>query len=136
MSRGRRAGARQADRQLGLLWGAVAALLLALSPAAPSFAASLPGCPLKLWSGLPCAACGATRAAVALAGGDLAGALALSPLAAFGWSALVLGGLIAGLLALAGRPWAPPRGGLPAAGRAMLVGVVVANWLYLVWSGA
>lgn len=139
------AAARRADpalerwssgRQLGLLWGVVAAALVALSPLAPRLAAALPACPLKSLTGFPCPTCGATRTALALSDFDLARAVAVSPLAATAWLALVGGGLLAGALALfrIGVP-EPPRK-LPMWLRLAALGVVLANWAYLVWSGA
>lgn len=130
------AAARRADYQLGLLWGTVSLVLLALAPAARLLAAALPACPFKLLSGLPCAACGTTRAALALARWDPAGALAVNPLAALGWATLVLGGLTAGVLALAGWPMSARHATLRPLGRAAAVSLILANWLYLILSGA
>lgn len=125
-------------RQLGLIWGGVAAALVAAAPLGPRLAAAgaLPACPFRLLVGLPCPACGTTRAALALARLDVAGALAVSPLATVAWIVLVAGGLAAGALALAGVgvPEAPAR--LPRWLRAAAVATVLANWAYLVWSGA
>jgi len=128
-----------ARRQLGLLWGGVAAALVALSPLGARLAAALPPCPLKSLTGIPCPGCGTTRAALALAELDLAAAFAVSPLAAAGWCALVGGGLAAGGLALAGvgTPDLPRPGGR--ADLALRIGAVAAiavNWLYLVATGA
>lgn len=61
--------------------GAVAALHAAGAP--------LPGCPLRAATGLPCPACGATTAGLALAGLDLPAAVAASPAALLGAGALV-----------------------------------------------
>jgi len=128
-----------ARRQLGLLWGGVAAALVALSPLGARLAAALPPCPLKSLTGLPCPGCGTTRAALALAELDVAAAFATSPLAAAAWCALVGGGLVAGALALAG--FGPPD--LPRPGRradlllrAGAAAAIVANWIYLVATGA
>jgi hypothetical protein len=46
-----------------------------------SVAGALPLCPLANLTGWPCPSCGLTRAALALLRGDVAGALALHPLA-------------------------------------------------------
>jgi hypothetical protein len=125
-------------RQLALLWGSVAAALVALSPLAPRLARGLPPCPVRTLAGVPCPGCGTTRAALALADLDLAAALAVSPLATTGWLLLVGGGAIAGVLGAAGRElpaapaWTPGRllALRLAAGSALL-----ANWLYLVAAG-
>jgi hypothetical protein len=122
-------------RQLGLLWGAVALLLVALSPMAPALAASLPSCPARSLLELPCPTCGSTRAALALRGLDLRAAVAASPLAALGWIGLVGGGLVAGLLALLGRPLEEPAWIESSATRWLLVATVLANWVYLIRAG-
>lgn len=124
-----------AGRQLGLLWGGVAAALVALSPLAPRLAAAAPACPLKSLAGLPCPTCGTTRAALALADLDLAAAFTVSPLAALGWILLIAGGLIAGGLALLGIGVREP-GHLPVWVRLTGLGLLLANWAYLMWSGA
>jgi len=121
-------------RQLGLLWGAVAAALVALSPLAPRLAAALPACLFKRLTGLPCPTCGATRAALALARFDFAAAFAVSPLAAAGWSLLVAGGLAAGVASLARVELREPN--LPRPVRWFLLAAFLANWAYLIWSGA
>lgn len=127
-------------RQLGLLWGGVALLVVALAPLAPQLAAALPPCPTKAFTGIPCPGCGTTRAALALGRLDVAAAFAVSPLAATAWIALVGGGLGAGLLSLAGvEPPAPPRlttRRAEWAWRIAVVGAVTANWLYLLATGA
>jgi hypothetical protein len=125
-----------AGRQLGLLWGAVVASLVALSPLAARFVEAVPACPFKSLSGLPCAGCGTTRAALALAGLDLPAAFAVNPLAALAWIGLVGGGLVAGALALAGRSVPEPDyRGFPMSARLGTVGLVLANWLYLIRAG-
>lgn len=122
-------------RQLGLLWGAVAAALVALSPLAPRIAPALPACLFKTLTGLPCLTCGATRAALALARFDFVGAFTVSPLAAAAWTVLIAGGLTAGIAALAGRGVPEPRT-VPGAVRWAAVAVLLANWAYLIWTGA
>jgi hypothetical protein len=124
------------ERQLGLLWGAIAALVLAISPLAERLAAALPGCAVKAVAGLPCLTCGTTRAGLALARLDLLSALAINPVAALGWTVLVVGGLAAGTAALVGRPIREPDWRLSRSWRIALVLVLVFNWLYLFGSGA
>ena len=123
-------------RQLGLLWGAVAAALVALSPLAPRLAAALPACPFKLLPGLPCPGCGTGRAALALARFDLAAAFAVSPLAAGGWTLLIAGGVIAGVASLARVEVPEPPNRFPRPVRWLAIGALLANWIYLIWTGA
>ncbi len=123
-------------RQLGLLWGAVATALVALSPLAPRLAGALPACLFKHLTGLPCPTCGAGRAALALARFDFPTAFAVSPLAAAGWSLLVAGGLAAGLASLARVELPEPPHQLPRPLRWLLPAALLANWAYLIWSGA
>lgn len=123
------------ERQLGLLWGGVATLLVIVSPIAGRLATSLPECPIKSVTHLPCPTCGMTRAAVALSRLDLATALSINPLAALSWVLLVGGGLVAGVWVLAGRPIREPDWRLSAAVRWLLVIVVLANWIYLIGAG-
>jgi hypothetical protein len=114
----------------------VAATLVAVSPLAPRLAATVPACPFKSLSGLPCAGCGATRAALALARFDLGGAFAVNPLATLAWIGLTAGGLAVGALALINRPLREPdyrRFTMPA--RLAAVALVLANWLYLIRAG-
>lgn len=131
LARGSRA-APGAGRQLGLLWAGLALVLLAAAPFAGWIAAQAPACPFRSLTGIPCATCGATSAAVALSQLDIAGALMISPLAAIGWMAFIAGGVVAGVAALAGRgvPELPRE--LPWAARVGIVAVVAANWGYLI----
>lgn len=124
-----------ARRQLGLLWGAVAAALVVLSPLGERLAPGLPACPLKSWTGWPCFTCGATRTALELAHFDFLGALAISPLMTVAWTGLIGGGLVAGLAALAGHGVPEPPGRMALKWRLATVAVVLANWVYLVWAG-
>ena len=124
-----------AKRQLGLLWGGVATLLVIVSPMAGRLPTSLPACPIKSVTHLPCPTCGTTRAAVALSRLDLAAALTINPLAAVSWVLLVGGGLVAGLWVLTGRPIREPDWRLSVRARWFLVLVVVANWIYLIEAG-
>jgi hypothetical protein len=123
------------ERQLGLLWGAVAVALVLLASSAEQLAQNLPDCAFKAFVGIPCPTCGVTRAALALAHLDLASALRVNPLATLAWMALVPGGLVAGISTLAGRPPKEPRWDWRPDERLGLVLVVAANWAYLVARG-
>lgn len=122
------------ERQLGLFWGAAALALLALAPAAPALAPGLPPCFFHQLTGLPCPTCGGTRAALALRAGDLALALHLNPLVTSALALLVGGGLVAGLVALAGHGVKEPAR-YPGWTRAAVVLVLAANWIWLIVDG-
>jgi hypothetical protein len=88
-------------------------------------------CPARGLLGIPCATCGMTHAFVALASGDLAGALQASPLgallAAGAWGFVLLDLLRLGL----GRPLPRPSPGtLRLATTAGLVALLL-NWAWL-----
>lgn len=125
------------SRQLALLWGAVALLLVLLSPLAAAFvgAGGLPGCPFKNLTGLPCPTCGTTRAALALAALEPVHALVHYPLPTLAWTFLVAGGLAAGWRAWRGRPLPAVPRRLPAWARLALLGAVAANWAYSIATG-
>jgi hypothetical protein len=128
--------ARPEERQLAALWAAAAASAVALRPLWLVVAPHLRRCAFRGLTGMPCPTCGTTRTAVALLGLDLAGAIRANPLAAVAGIVFVVGGAAAlGWLALGGRS-------LPELGwhwsrwwTAAAVGLVAANWLYLIASG-
>lgn len=121
-------------RTLGLYWAAVAAALVAASPAAPGVLVHLPACLLKQTLGVPCPTCGGTRAALALGQLDLAEAFRLNPLVTLGLAAFVGGGLLAGVLAALDRPLQEPTR-YPGWARALAVLALAANWVWLVADG-
>ncbi len=124
-----------AGRQLGALWGAVAAALLGLAPAAQRLAEALPPCPIRGLTGLPCPTCGTVRAAQALAGLEPLQSLAVNPLASLAWMALVGGGILAGTLAALGRSLREPDWQVSRPVRWSLVALLLVNWIYLIGTG-
>lgn len=90
----------------------------------------IPVCWMKALLGLPCPACGSTRALRHLLHGDVAGAAAMNP-------GLVAGLALAPLLAVwiartPSGPWPPARLRLY---RVAAVSAVAANWLYVLSAG-
>jgi Protein of unknown function (DUF2752) len=89
-------------------------------------------CPLRGLAGIPCATCGMTHAFVHLAHGDVALALAASPLgaalAAFAW----LGALLDAARLAAGAPLPVPSAGVLRALTAAGIAALLVNWAYLV----
>jgi uncharacterized protein DUF2752 len=93
-------------------------------------------CLFRAVTGLPCLTCGATRALGELVSGDLAGALAMNPLATLVAFALIPWGI--GDVALMTRGRALSVEVAPVAARALRVAAVLAvtaNWAYLVAAG-
>lgn len=122
------------DRKLAFLWLAAAAGLMVLSPLAPWIASGLWGCPFKSLTGFACPFCGATRAAVALAKLDVAGALVHYPLPAVAWILFLAGGLAAPWQACRRRPL-PRLAPMPAWLKAGLAAAVLLNWAYSIATG-
>lgn len=127
---------RARNRGFALFWGAAALALLALTPFASKIAALPLACPFKSVTGLPCPTCGTLRAALSLARFDLVASVRANPLAAGAWIVVVAGGIVAALLALAGRPVAEPPSRLAWGARVAIVATLVANWVYLIARGA
>jgi hypothetical protein len=92
-------------------------------------------CPFRIMTGLPCFACGGTRALGALASGRWAQALQLNPLVA----ASALGIVAAGLASWVRRVARRPALRLDLSRREMvllrvlLVAAIVINWVYLIF---
>ncbi len=123
------------SRQLALLWGAVAGVLVAASPWASVFGDALWECAFKSWTGIPCPTCGTARAAVALARLDVLEALSRYPLPALAWIFLLAGGLAAAAMALLGRQPPPIPSRIPVWGRVAIVAAVLGNWMYSIATG-
>ncbi len=123
-----------ADRRLGLLWGAAALALIAVSPLGRFLTPVLPGCLFKSLSGIPCPLCGTMRSALALARFDLLGALTHYPLPTLAWIGLIGGGLVAGVLALGHRPL-PRLPRIPRWAMIAAAAAVVLNWIYSIATG-
>ncbi len=121
------------SRQLAFLWGAAAVSAAAAAPFAPLLAKGAPQCLFHAATGVACPTCGGTRALLALARFDVAGAFAFNPLAALAAVVFLFGGLAALALALSGRgvPDVPPRPWV----RATAALALAANWVYVIAAG-
>jgi hypothetical protein len=126
--------ARREDLPLAALWALGAACALACAPMLPWLARWAGPCPLHALTGVPCLTCGSTRAALALARGDVAAAVASNPLVTVAIVAGLLGGAVAPAWAMLG--WPVPRIPATAASRLALAAALAANWIYLVAHGA
>jgi len=123
------------DRQVAMLWAVCAGLAVLFRPLWLAAAGAMPACIWRASTGWPCPGCGTTRALVRLLHADLAGALAVNPLAAAAAVAFVAGGFAAPVwLACGGK-----RPFLAAGARPVwIAGVAVtfaANWAWLFFSG-
>jgi hypothetical protein len=92
----------------------------------------LPACGFREWTGIPCVACGGTRALLALTEGRWIEALAINPLAALAGIGAVVGGVL--LLADARRggswfSWIQARA--PRRPLRLVLAALVLNWVYL-----
>ena len=125
-----------------LIWGLVAAVGLAASVMLPVdrlLAGAGYRCPFRAIAGIPCPTCGATRAAVAMGSLDVRRAFALNPLVAVGWWAAALFVPYAAVVVL----WRRDRLRLADVTardanvlRALVIGVVLANWAYVIAAGS
>lgn len=119
------------DLPLAALWALGAACALASAPILPLLSRLATPCPLRALTGIPCLTCGSTRAAMALARGDLAAALAFNPLAAIGLTLGLLGGALAPLWVMLRFP-VPSAPRATAAARLAVAAVLASDWAYLV----
>jgi hypothetical protein len=113
-----------------LLWGTMVVAALAISRLTGQ---DVYTCPFRRITGYPCATCGGTRAAERLFRGDLFGAVTLNPLA----TAIVIATPLLLLWWIAvPPPKTPRRRRVPAwAAALILIGVVAANWAYVLSRG-
>lgn len=91
-------------------------------------------CPFRAMTGLPCFACGGTRALGALASGRWAQALQFNPLVAASALGVVVAGLVSGVRRAARRPalHLDLSRSETALLRFLLVTAIVLNWVYLI----
>ena len=120
------------ERQLAYLWLAAVVSSLALRPIWLAVAPHLHSCVFKSIFDLPCPTCGTTRAATAFLHGDILASFAANPLAALSGVVFVVGGVVAGVWAMAGWPLPHCKLSMPVWMRFLAIGVIAANWIYLI----
>ena len=123
-----------------VIWGLIAALGLAASVLLPVdrlLSGAGYRCPLRAIVGVPCPTCGGTRAAVAMGRLRFGRAFAFNPLVAIGWCTAALFVPYAAIVVL----WRKNRLRLADVTardanvlRALVIGVVLANWAYVIAS--
>ena len=116
-------------------WFAASSMVLAALPLAPAIAGAVPACPLRRWTGIPCLTCGGTRAIVALAHGDVFGAVALNPLVAVAAIAFVAFGLAAPIWVAFGGS-VPRLTAISPRARVAVAVAIVAAWAWVVFGPA
>lgn len=119
-------------RQLAFLWLVAAASAVALRPMWLALAPHLRACTFRSLTSIPCPSCGTTRAATAFLNGDLLTAFAANPLAAAAGLFFVAGAPIAVLWTVARWPVPALPSPLPRWVRLAMVGLIVANWAWVV----
>jgi hypothetical protein len=124
----RRAG--RGDWPLAALWALGTSCAVASLPLLPYLASLAGPCPLHALTGIPCPTCGATRAASALAHGNVVAAFAWNPLATLGLSVGLAGGPIAPAWVFLKGPLPVWRPGVWA--RVLIAAALAGNWIYLV----
>ena len=120
------------ERQVALLWGVVAISSIALRPFWLALAPFAPRCPFRVLTGVPCPTCGTTHAVLALLHGEIGRAFAANPAAAAAGIAFVVGGLVAPAWAALRWPVPDLPTPLPRWARAAIVGLLLANWIFLI----
>lgn len=125
---------RRGTHDLGMVYGVIVLGFVVGGAFITRFPINLPACWFHRVTGYPCATCGTTRCFIALAHGDLSGAFAWNPMI-FTVSAIVLAWGLWSFGAYLLR-WPIPQIALRPGERRWVVftviGLVAANWIYLV----
>jgi hypothetical protein len=125
---------RPGELDAELIWLCVTVASAALGLIWLALQLPVPRCTFRTITGVPCVTCGATRAAIALAEGELSAAFWLNPLVFVGMAAVALFDLYALVVLVTRAPRL--RVALPARrARPILVaiscGALLLNWIYL-----
>jgi hypothetical protein len=101
----------------------------------PAVARFVPACPFHALTGLPCPGCGATRALVALAQGDVVRAIGWNPLATSVFVSAWVACAVLPLWVAARQPLPQFAPVLPWRSRGTMIALLAGNWAYLVARG-
>ena len=121
-------------RRFGLWWGGMVLALLLIAPWGGWLTSLLWRCPTKRFLGIPCPTCGLTRAALALSRFEVTEAFVRFPLQSLAWTVFLVGGVVAGGMALLGRPLAKPKEP-PRWAKIVAIVAVLCNWIYGIVTG-
>lgn len=126
---------RTAPERLILVFAAAAAFVGAMLWLAHYSGLGLSLCTWKGITGLPCAGCGGTRSVAMLLGGDVYPALAMNPAAVVAMVGTLLVTIYAGLVVACRLEPLRPTFLRAKFWRFALLGLLVANWIYLLLAG-
>lgn len=126
---------RTAPERLILVFAAAAALVGAMLWLAHYSGMGLSLCTWKGMTGLPCAGCGGTRSVAMLLGGDVYSALAMNPAAIIAVVGTLLVTIYAGVVVALRLEPLRPSFLRPKFRGFTLLGLLVANWIYLLLAG-
>ena len=126
---------RTAPERLILVFAAAAAFVGALLWLAHYSGLGLSLCAWKGMTGLPCAGCGGTRSVAMLLHGDVNSALAMNPAAIVAVAGTLLLTIYAGVVVACRLEPLRPSFLRPKFWRFALLGLLVANWIYLLLAG-
>ena len=120
--------------EFSIIYGSIVSLALVSARVLP-LQDILPACLFRAATGIPCPACGTTRALVHLAHGDIAGSLLLNPLFSLAMIVVLILFLARSARLIFGRSWIEltPTRAEGAFLRAGLAGLFLANWTYLIF---
>ena len=122
------------DIEFGIIYGGIGVLILLALRFTP-VVQLLPGCVFQGLTSFPCPTCGATRAALLLAHGEVPASLSMNPLVSFCFMSaclVFLYSLLAFFLHLP-RPFVELLASEPIVVRVAAVVLVLMNWSYLLW---
>ncbi|UCE18147.1 MAG: DUF2752 domain-containing protein [Gemmatimonadota bacterium] len=124
------------DLDLGLVYGGIGVFCFVGARFLSELTALLPRCPFHRVTGLPCPTCGTTRSGILLSQFNIVGAFLVNPLFVLVSFAVGVWALSAFVLHIANRRIQVVQfdDAKPVI-RILLVGTILANWVYLIFAG-